>query len=636
MSQIDEVKARIDIVDLVSETVKLRRAGKNYSGLCPFHQEKTPSFIVSPERGTWRCFGQCGEGGDAISFVMKKEGWDFGEALRYLAGKAGVELQPFTPQQAVEKEEHDNLRVLLEEAVNFYRHQLLNTPPGQEVLNYLREQRSLKDETIEAWGLGYAPLSWDAALNHFIKNGHSSSDLAEAGLISERDNGGYFDRFRNRIMIPIRDERGRMAGFGARSRSPEDMPKFLNSPDTTLFSKSHLLYGLDRARKAIRAGDQAVIVEGYFDVIGVHQAGFENVVSPMGTALTEDQLRMLKRFSRRIVLALDPDAAGQHAVLRGLEAARQSLDRTPEIAFDARGLLRHEARLQADLRVASMPDGLDPDEVVQRDPLQWTGAIAAAQPVVVHVMQTLADGRDLEDAKVKTEIANQVMPLIEDLPNPIERDTYRQRLARFLHLDERSLVESRPATGRKLRATSRQEGTKPPEVVEEKKRPSTAIQLLETHCLNVLLRRPNLLYRIDRLLQEASLSRMGFEDFGYTDHKELFRMIRQSLEQDDNQPDEYLLDNIPETLRGLVDEMLGKPLALDPVEDRVLDDLMRTILKMRRLGIDEDFTHSRFLMEDAKQQVDSLSEVYYSERVNELSRKRKMLDQASRKLTGHR
>ena len=634
MSQIDEIKSRVDIVDLVSETVKLRRTGKNYSGLCPFHSEKTPSFIVSPERGTWRCFGQCAEGGDAISFVMKKEGWDFAEALRYLAGKAGVELQPFTPRQAVEKEKHDNLRSLLEEAITFYRHQLLNTPPGQEALAYLREKRFLRDDTIETWGLGYAPLSWTAVFDHLTKGGHAPAELAEAGLVSERDNGGYYDRFRNRLMIPIRDERGRMAGFGARSLNPEDMPKFLNSPDTALFSKSRLLYGLDRARKSIRSADQAVIVEGYFDVIGVHQAGFENVVSPMGTALTEDQLRMLKRSSRRLVLALDPDAAGQHAVLRGLEAARQSLDRTTEVAFDARGLLQHEARLQADLRVASMPEGLDPDEVVQRDPALWTAAIASAQPVVVHVMQTLAIGRDLDDAKVKTEIVNQVQPLIEDLPDPIERDTYRQRLARFLRLDERSLVERRPTGGRKYHPASHPEIHKPAkdDIVPK---PASAIQLLEIHSLKVLLQCPNLLYRIDRLLQEGSLSRMGIEDFGYTDHRELFRFIHQSLEQEDRQPDEYLQESLPEPLKGLVGEMQDKPLKLDPVEERVLDDLMRTILKMRRLGIDENINQLIYFQKDAQQQSD-LSEEAYMQMVNQARHSRQVLDQASRKLTGGR
>jgi DNA primase len=282
-----------------------------------------------------------------------------------------------------------------------------------------------------------------------------------------------------------------------------------------------------------------------------------------------------------------------------------------------------------------MPDGLDPDEVVQRDPALWTGAIAAAQPVVVHVMQTLADGRDLEDAKVKTEIANQVLPLIEDLPNPIERDTYRQRLARFLRLDERSLVERRPSAGRKQRPLPSYGDSRAADKEEIKKLPSSAILLLETHCLNVLLRRPELLYRIDRLLQEAALSRMGFEDFGYTDHKELFRLIRQSLEQDDNQPDEYLLDTLPDPLRGLVEEMLGKPLELDPVEERVLDDLMRTILKMRRLGIDESINQLRFFQEDAQQQGD-LREDAYMELVNQARHSRQMLDQASRKLTGHR
>jgi DNA primase len=440
MSQIDEIKSRIDIVDLISETVKLRRAGKNYSGLCPFHTEKTPSFIVSPERQTWHCFGQCSEGGDVISFVMKKEGWDFGEALRSLAERAGVKLEPYKAQKPEEKEEHERLRGLLEEAVTFYRHQLVNTPAGKLALDYLHEKRRLSDATLETFGLGYAPDAWDAALSHFKSQGYSEQELLETGMVSERESGGFYDRFRNRIMIPIRDENGKIAGFGARILDPNDVPKFLNSPDTVLFSKSRLLYGLDRARKPIRAADQAVIVEGYMDVIALHQAGFENVISPMGTALTEDQLRLLKKFSRRIVLALDPDAAGQAAVLRGLDAARQSLDREGEISFDARGLLRHESRLQADLRVANMPDELDPDEIVQRDSEQWKLLIESAKPVIEHVMTTLAQGRDLDDPKVVSEIGDKVWPLIHDLPKPEEREFFTQRLARFLKVDERAFI----------------------------------------------------------------------------------------------------------------------------------------------------------------------------------------------------
>src|SRR4030067_3468593 len=353
----DEIKSKIDIADLVSEAgVKLRHAGKNYTGFCPFHDNKhTPAFVVCPESGTWRCFGQCNEGGDIFKFVMKRENLDFKEALNKLAARAGVEVPEYIKPAPEQKEPHDTLRKLLEDALIFYRGHLL---ANKDILNYLRGERGLAEASIETFGLGYAPRAGDSALTHFTQRGYSEKDLFEAGLVSERDSGGHYDRFRNRIMIPIRDENGRMSGFGARIVDLDDAPKFLNSPETPIFSKGRLLYGLDRARKPIRAADQRVIVEGYLDVIALQQAGYENVVSPMGTALTEEQLRLLKRFTRRIVLALDPDSAGQKAVLRGLEAARQAMDQEGELGFDALGLLRSEARLQADLRAASGPGGM--------------------------------------------------------------------------------------------------------------------------------------------------------------------------------------------------------------------------------------------------------------------------------------
>lgn len=456
MTAIDEIKARLDIVDLVTESgVALRKAGKNYTGFCPFHANtRTPAFVIFPESGTWRCFGQCNEGGDLFKYVMKKEGWDFPETLRYLAEKAGVTLKPVTPQEQAAAEEHEALRALLEEAVTFYRHHLLNTPAGQPVLEYLHKKRGLTPETIEAFGLGYAPQGWDHTLRYFKSKGYSEQDLLDAGLVTAREeekgpagpgspspaSRSIYDRFRHRLMIPIRDERGRMAGFGARILNPDDFPKFLNSPQTAVFDKGHLLYGLDRARKAIRAADQAVIVEGYLDAIALHQAGFANVVSPMGTALTEHQLYLLKRFARNIVLALDPDAAGDKATLRGLQLARQAMDHSADPVFDARGLLGFEARLQADIRVTALPEGLDPDEIVNRDPQEWERILAEAKPIVVHVMETLAHGQNLDDPKVKNRVAAQVLPLIEDVPSPIERDTYRQRLARLLRVDERALL----------------------------------------------------------------------------------------------------------------------------------------------------------------------------------------------------
>ncbi|GAF81251.1 unnamed protein product, partial [marine sediment metagenome] len=395
-------------------------------------------------------------------------------------------------QEAIE--EHEHLRNLLEDALTFYRHHLMNTPAGKPVLEYLHNIRSLNETTIEAFGLGYAPGSWDAGLKHFASKGYDQTDLIACGLVTEREAKGdsepasIYDRFRNRIMFPIRDERGKMTGFGARIVNPEDVPKFLNSPQTVLFDKGHILYGLDRAKKEIRTQDQSVIVEGYLDVIALHQGGFTNAVSPMGTALSEYHLRMLKRFSKRIVLALDADAAGDKATLRGLEVARQALDREPDPVFDARGLLGSEARLKADIRVTTLPEGLDPDEVVFQDADHWREIVAEARPIVVHVMETLAKEQDIEDAKVKSSIANQVLPLIEDVPDAVEREAYRQRLARLLKVDERAFTEVSKPPSRRRRPNLRQSPTA--SRVEGSIAGDLAIhappKLLEEHILSVL------------------------------------------------------------------------------------------------------------------------------------------------------
>ncbi|MEW5867955.1 MAG: DNA primase [Chloroflexota bacterium] len=629
MSTIDEIKARIDIVDLVSETVQLRRSGKNYTGFCPFHANtRTPAFAVFADSGTWRCFGQCNEGGDIFKFVMKKEGWDFAEALRYLAERAGVELQPQTPEAQAAAEENDALRALLEEAVTFYRHQLLNTPAGEQALSYLRQQRGLRDETIETFGLGYAPQAWDAVVHHFRAKGYSEDDLLAAGLVSARDSGGVYDRFRHRVMFPIRDERGRMAGFGARILNPEDVPKFLNSPQTVVFDKGHLLYGLDLARRSIRQQDQAVIVEGYLDVIGLHQAGFTNAVSPMGTALTEHHLRLLKRFSRRIVLALDPDAAGDQATLRGLQVARQTLDRQQDPVFDARGLLGYEGRLQADIRVTVLPEGMDPDEVVGRDPQEWAQIVEQARPVVIHVMETLAVDRDLDDPKVKSEIAAQVLPLIEDVPNPVERDTYRQRLARLLRISEQALLG--PAQPPRRRPASRS----PQPDTQAGMLPADALSVSaitnyaqEAHCLGVLLRRPDLLYQVDRRLQEAGLARLAPQDFQHADHQVILRLFQQSLEQDMAEPLDFVLNYLDLPMMEMADALLERTAKLDPSQERVLEDLMRGLLDLRRRNLHQEVEYQRYLIEDAQQQGD-LKATQYLQSMVQLTEVKRCIDKA--------
>jgi len=634
MSTTDEIKARIDIVDLVSESgVKLRKSGRNYTGFCPFHANKhTPAFVVWPETGTWRCFGECNEGGDIFKFVMKKDAIDFREALTRLAARAGVELPALSRQPPEQKEAFEATRKLLEDAVIFYRSQLRD---NASLLRYLREERGLNESTIEAFGLGYAPDRWDAALGHFTQRGYSTAELGRAGLLSEREDGGAFDRFRNRLMIPIRNENGQMAGFGARVVVRDEVPKFLNSPDSPVFTKGRVLYGLDRARKPIRTADQAVIVEGYLDVIALHQAGFENVVSPMGTALTEDQLRLLKKFSRRIVLALDPDFAGQKAVLHGLEAAREAMDREGELGFDSRGLLRSEARLQADLRVASLPEGLDPDDLVRRNPEEWKRLIQSAQPIVTHVMKAVSAGLDLRDAKVKNQIAAQVLPLIEDLPSPVERDNYRQELARMLGIHEGSLGTAparRRSTSRRPVASAQEEESRtgaPPRIAV------VTSQLVESYVLATLMRQPELLYRLDRWLQKVGLGPLAATDFESTDHQLLVQLIREAIEQDETEPGRFVQGNVPESLAVLAKELIDKGEQPGRSEDRLLEELLRLLIKIRRVTMNENLTQLRFLQQEAQESGD-MRATSYGDLVLQHTRLLRDLDQASNQVAMRR
>lgn len=630
MTAVDEIKQRIDIVDFVSQSVKLRRTGKNYSGFCPFHpNSRTPAFAVFPESGTWRCFGQCNEGGDIFKFVMKKEGWDFATALRYLAEKAGVQLEAPSPEREAEKEEHARLRALLEDAVTYFRHHLIQDPAGKPAYEYILG-RGIKAETIENFGLGYALPGWENVLAHFKAKGFSDEELLQAGLATEREGGGVRDRFHNRIMFPIRDALGKMAGFGARILDPNDVPKFLNSPQTPLFDKGRLLYGLDAARKTIRDLGQAVIVEGYLDVIALHQAGFTNAVSPMGTALTEDQLRLLKRFTKRMVLALDADAAGEKATLRGLQLARETLDRSDEVVFDARGLLRHEARLQADVLVVTLPAGKDPDDVVLGDPEAWVQVMEKAKPIVVHVMDTLAASHDLNDPKEKREIARQVLPLIEDVPSAIEREDYRQKLARLLKIDERALLGARPPVIRSRRrgsALPSSRGSTP-------RRPSMEIAAdqqavaMERHILRMLLRQPEEIYALDRSLQSAGLNRFSVEDFEQTDHRELARLIDQAINQDQMDAMNFISSQVSRDLSGLLQELSLALPAGEPNPAKRLEDLIRTMILLRQLRINQGINQLRFMQEEAGQDQADTQLNPFHEMIRQYTQARSRLDQA--------
>jgi DNA primase len=440
MTPIEEIKNRLDILDIVGETVQLRRSGNSYTGFCPFHSNtRTPSFVVFPDSQTWRCFGACAEGGDIFGFVMKRNGWEFRETLEYLANRAGVQLEAPTPQKQAAQETEAQLADLLEAAADYFHQLLLHAPQAEQARHYVRS-RALTVGTVKTFKLGYALESWQACAEHFMAQGYSQTELLAAGLLTENvDKGTLYDRFRDRLMFPIRNAHGRVVGFGARTLAPDGLPKYLNSPQTDLFDKSHLLYGLDQSKRYIREARQAVIVEGYMDVIRAWQAGYRNVIAQMGTALTEPQLLLLKRYTKRFIIALDADAAGIKATMRSLTVARQTLDRETEISFDAPGLVQSEGRLQADIRIVTLPAGEDPDSLIRHDKEAWPKLVSAAKPVVEYVIQTLISQIDFNDPKAKTDLANQVIPLINDVPNPIEREHYWQYLGRALRMDDRIL-----------------------------------------------------------------------------------------------------------------------------------------------------------------------------------------------------
>ena len=631
MSVTDEIKDRIDIVDLVSESVELRRAGRNFTGFCPFHHNvNTPAFVVFPDTQTWRCFSECDEGGDIFSFMMKKEGWEFFEALKQLANRAGVQLKPLTPEALEEKEEHERLRGLLEETVTYYRHNLLQTDAGKSGVSYL-QKRGLSEVTIETFGLGYAPNSWDSALNYLQSKDYSVEELRDAGLVSEKEGGRVYDRFRHRLMIPIRNRSGKITGFGARILDPDDKPKYLNSPQTQLFDKGKLLYGLDVARKTIRELDEVVIVEGYMGVIGPYQHGFRNIVAQMGTALNEYQLRILKRYTGRFIIAMDSDAAGQKATLRGLQIAREALDRTPEMVFDPRGLLHQEARLKADIRVLTLPDGMDPDDVVNQAPDEWRDLVTKAQPVVAHVMDTLAKDQALDDPKVKSAIASQVLPLIDDIPNAIERDAYLQRLSRLLEVNERALLSYRPERKRRraVRINPKSPPVKSPAARDKGHRTGEAY---EAHCVGILLREPELIYKVDRELGKDGLARFDEKDFQNTDYQILILLIKDALVQGDEEPRDYVTNHLPDAFLDIVSELLIQTENLDPKTDKVLEDLMRAFLNLRKWQIIKNNDHYRYLQETSHENGD-FKALEYQENITHYLQEKHKIDKAMKRYT---
>jgi DNA primase len=380
---------------------------------------------------------------------MKVQNVDFGEALRSLAERSGVTL----PQRGPASDEEDGQKARLYEvnaaAAQYFNHLLLRSEAARGARDYLA-RRSIAPETVESFQLGYAPDSWDALTRFLAERGYSAAELAAAGLVVEREDGRRYDRFRGRLTFPVRDQRGRVCGFGARALGDEQ-PKYLNTPQTAIFDKGGSLYAIDLARGAIREADRAVVVEGYVDALISHQSGVRCVVACLGTAITERQVAILKRLTKHLVLALDPDTAGDEATLRGLEVVKEVFDKKAVPVPTWRGLMRFERKLDADIRIVTLPRGKDPDELIREDSAAWRGLIDGAQPVVDYYLAALLAKADLSSAKEKEAVVERLLPVLVELGDDVQREHYIQQLARQLRLSERTLaarlarVATRPA-----------------------------------------------------------------------------------------------------------------------------------------------------------------------------------------------
>lgn len=505
LSPVEEIKARVDIVELVQSYVRLQKAGVNFKANCPFHAERTPSFFVTPSRQIWHCFGSCGEGGDIFTFVMKIEGLEFPEALKLLASRAGVILHREDP--AI-RSERNRLYDICAAAAEIFERTFTLTP---DVKAYMRA-RGVCDETIRAFRIGYAPDSWDFLVRNVTQKDFSREDLEKAGLAikSSDGSGRHYDRFRSRIMFPITDANGRVIGFGGRIFSAKGAApaggegerveaKYINSPQTPIYDKSRVLYGFDKAKQEIRTQNSAVIVEGYMDCVMSHQAGVANTVAVSGTALTSQQLTTLKRLCNTIRCSFDSDRAGESATKRSLALA---------------------AQFEFERLVIGIPSGKDPADAVHENPEAWAIAVQGAKPVVEFYFDKMFREHDPQTVNGKKTIAAVLLPLLVEVHNEVERAHWIVELSRRLGVPESAIVKE--ISRKKQSDQGGGSFVQPPRAVPAEPNPRTRQEMLEERYLSLLSTLPD-----EERLREAENQDMVFT---IPHHQELFTLLTISSE----------------------------------------------------------------------------------------------------------
>ncbi len=643
-SLIETIKAKIDLVEEVALVVALHKSGKSFKGCCPFHNERTPSFYVFVESQTWRCFG-CNEGGDIFTFVEKQQNLEFRDALHYLAEKVGVsvdELPGGDPQEARERHaQKERLLKLNEDALLWFHQMLLRSREATEARAYLQE-RGISSESVMTFSLGYAPDRWDALCTYLLGQGYTEHELTTGGLAREREReGGIYDYFRQRLIFPIRDVRGRVIGFGGRVLGDEH-PKYLNSPQTLLFEKNNVLYALDMARDAIKQEKQVIIVEGYVDALIAHQYGTRQTVACIGSAITEKHIQQLKKLTRQVTLALDPDAAGIAATEHGIQEALKGFDRTivpvPMPAQSSqyarsgyrkqepRGIIRLEEEIDAEINVLQLPAGEDPDEVIKRDFAAWEHAVRHPLPLIDYYFAARTTGLNLREAAGQAEAAKRLLPVIAMITDRVKRDAYLRQLAGQLRMDERSLNDElqRIQRGQPINGVvanfsernserakiARQEhvyGQQRPVIEMPEKggyTPQRATQgglssaerkgiCLEDHLLGLLLQNPSLHEHVCGIINDG--------DFAGTDTRELYRIFNSVYQRESSplhQPFEMMvpaaLQETVERVRKCVEDMSLSE------EAHLVKDIRQCAIRLKKAHLLRSETELRYLLKEAE------------------------------------
>ena len=435
MSVAQDVKARIDIVDLIGESVQLSKSGRTFKARCPFHNERTPSFVVDPRRQSWRCYGACSDGGDIFAWIEKRENIDFRAALKILADRAGIRLEPANPERAARERQRRRLIEANDAALAWWR-ALLDDSAGDHARDYIAA-RGISPESIAAFELGYADGGDGDLQRHLGSLGFRSEELERAGLIVITERGPR-DRFRDRLMFPIRNTAGECVGFSGRTLG-DDQAKYVNTPESPIFQKRALLYGLNLARNAIREAGFVVVVEGYTDVISAHAHGSANIVASMGTALTDSQVALIAPLASDVRFALDPDAAGQAATRRGIDTVRH--------AFDAEGFIRGQDRLSADIRIIQLPQGRDPDELIREQPDLWNRLVAEAIPFLDFLLAQAGERHDLSQPRGRADFADELAPVVHQIRDEIIQTEYIHRVAALAQVAPDAIARRRPRHG---------------------------------------------------------------------------------------------------------------------------------------------------------------------------------------------